>query len=91
MLHIVKSPCALEELNTVVDVSDDVLLIEGAVYAANPQHRDFAKVKGLNVSALINDLDARGIANRVSPSVAVLDYRGFVSLTVKHLSSLTWG
>ncbi|UUM30859.1 sulfurtransferase complex subunit TusB [Vibrio japonicus] len=90
MLHIVKSPQALLELGAVVDEHDDVLLIEDAVYVANPQHKDFLKVKGMRVSVLIADLEARGVINRTSPSVALVDYNGFVSLTAKHETSLTW-
>lgn len=90
MLHIVKSVSAIAELISAVTEQDEVILIENAVYAANPQHRDFQQIRPLNVYVLDNDLLARGLAERVSPSCLRVDYLGFVALTAKHGSSLTW-
>ncbi len=45
MLHIIKSVAALDDAMALYSEQDDVLLIEDAVYAANPQHKAFSKVK----------------------------------------------
>ena len=90
MLHIIKSVAALDDAMALYSQQDDALLIEEAVYAANPQHKAFSKVKGPSVFALQSDIEARGMGNRISPSVTVIDYAGFVELTVKQAKSLTW-
>ncbi|MGR5546868.1 sulfurtransferase complex subunit TusB [Vibrio sp. PNB22_2_2] len=90
MLHIIKSVAALDDVMALYSEQDDVLLIEDAVYAANPQHNAFSKVKGPSVFALQSDIDARGMANRISHSVRLISYEGFVELTVKQEKSLTW-
>ncbi|MGR5238819.1 sulfurtransferase complex subunit TusB [Vibrio alfacsensis] len=90
MLHIIKSVAALDDAMALYSEQDDVLLIEDAVYAANPQHQAFSKVKGPSVFALQGDIDARGMTNRISPSVSTIGYEGFVELTVKQDKSLTW-
>ncbi len=90
MLHIIKTVSALEEAAALCSEQDDMLLIEDAVYAANPQHQAFSQVKHSNVSVLESDIQARGMTNRISPSVAVVSYIGFVALTVKQAQSLTW-
>lgn len=90
MLHIVKTVQSLADVLLVVTDKDEVLLVEQAVYAANPHHQVYSSVKGLNVSVLDADADARGIANRISPSVARVSFEGFVELTANHLNSITW-
>ncbi|GAK18717.1 tRNA 5-methylaminomethyl-2-thiouridine synthase TusB [Vibrio sp. JCM 19053] len=39
---------------------------------------------------LESDAQARGIANRISPSLTIVNYSGFVELTAKQDKSLTW-
>ena len=90
MLHIVKTVQALEDVSRVATETDKVLLVEQAVYAANPQHVAFPRVKGLNTSVLEADIEARGIANRISPSIVRVDFEGFVELTVEQPNSVTW-
>lgn len=90
MLHIVKSVQALEDALRVLNEQDKLLLVEQAVYAANPQHQAFHRIKGLDASVLQADLNARGIANRVSPSLQQVDFEGFVELTVEQANSITW-
>ncbi|OOQ65415.1 sulfurtransferase complex subunit TusB [Vibrio parahaemolyticus] len=90
MLHIIKTVSALEDACALYSEQDAVLLIEDAVYAANPQHKAFSQIKHAAVFALKSDIQARGMANRIGPSVTVVDYVGFVELTAKHDKSLTW-
>lgn len=90
MLHIVKSVHALEEAIVLISATDKVLLVEQAVFVANPQHKAFAMVKGLNVAVLDADVVARGMDNRISHSVVRVDYEGYVELTVEQPKSMTW-
>lgn len=90
MLHIIKSVAALDDAMALYSEQDDVLLIEDAVYAANPQHKAFSKVKGPSMFALQSDIEARGMSNRINPSIEVIGYAGFVELTAKQAKSLTW-
>ena len=90
MLHIVKSITTLEEVRKVYADNDVLLLIQDAVYAVNPLHKTFPILKNLNTFVLQSDLEARGIFNRVSPSVNIVDYDGFVTLTAECSTSLTW-
>jgi tRNA 2-thiouridine synthesizing protein B len=90
MLHIIKTVSALEDAVVLYSEQDNILLIEDAVYAANPLHRAFRYIKNTSVFALESDIEARGITNRISPSVVVVSYSGFVELTVNQDKSLTW-
>lgn len=90
MLHIVKTIQAIEEVVKVYTQGDQLLLIEDAVYSANPQHKTYPLIQGLNIAVLKADVNARGIANRISPSVLLADYNGFVNLTVESTNSITW-
>lgn len=90
MLHIIKTVSALEDAVTLYAEQDDILLIEDAVYAANPQHQAFGHIKHTRAFALQSDIQARGMTNRISPSVKVVSHSGFVELTVKQDKSLTW-
>ncbi|MGX1926039.1 sulfurtransferase complex subunit TusB [Vibrio sp. NH-7] len=90
MLHIIKSVQALNDAVNACSKEDELLLIEDAVYAANPQHHAYPLLDGHCCSVLKPDLDARAMINRVSAQLEIVDYNGFVSMTVKHPQSLTW-
>ncbi len=90
MLHIVKTDQALTEACRVFSQQDEMVLIEQAVYAANPQHHAFPLLQGRKVAVLQSDTEARGIVNRISSNFAIIDYSGWVDLTAAHASSITW-
>lgn len=90
MLHIVKTVSALEDVVNVFREGDSLLLIEQAVYAANSQHKAYRQIKGLETFVLSADSMARGIENRITPNANLVDYDGFVELTIKHSNSITW-
>jgi tRNA 2-thiouridine synthesizing protein B len=90
MLHIVKNIQALEEVVSVFSDGDSLILIEQAVFAANPQHKAYRQIQGLDIAVLVSDAKARGIENRISSNIALIDYDGFVELTVTHTNSVTW-
>lgn len=90
MLHIVKTDQALTEACRVFAPQDEMVLIEQAVFAANPQHHAFSLLQGRKVAVLQSDAQARGIVNRISSNVAIIDYSGWVDLTATHANSITW-
>jgi tRNA 2-thiouridine synthesizing protein B len=97
MLHIVnKSPLEKPTLDTVLRLakSGTLLLIEDGVYAATRGNAGEAKVRQamgrLKVCALMPDLQARGVADRLIDGVSAVDYEGFVDLVVEHKNSQSW-
>lgn len=91
MLHIVKSQQAITEMLRTVAPDDSVLLIEDAVYLANPSHHLHflvANQKGLTV--LAPDVRARGLSELISHQIVQVEYTGFVELTERYQRSLTW-
>ncbi|MCP3867552.1 MAG: sulfurtransferase complex subunit TusB [Gammaproteobacteria bacterium] len=71
-----------------------VLLYEDGVYAAMQGTTAEAKVKsaqGVKIYVLGPDLKARGIdAARLIDGVDVVDYAGFVDLTIEHDKVVAW-
>ena len=98
MLHIVnKSPFQTSTLQSCLRMAQAghaLLLTEDAVYAATTGtelteqvHQACAKFK---VYALRPDLDARGLTAKLIDGVTLVDYGGFVDLTVEHTASHAW-
>lgn len=98
ILNIVnKSPSisqALEHCLSQLAEGDALLLIEDGVLAAldTPANRNWLNRRpdGLPVHALAEDLDARGLRDMLLPGVQVVDYAGFVNLTVQYPLSQSW-
>jgi tRNA 2-thiouridine synthesizing protein B len=97
MLHIVnKSPLEKNTLDTALGLarSGALLLIEDAVYAATRGNGAEAKLREamakLKVYALMPDLQARGMADRLIDGVSPVDYGGFVELVVEHPNCQSW-
>jgi tRNA 2-thiouridine synthesizing protein B len=97
MLHIVnKSPTDGNALDSALRLSADgaLLLIEDAVYAAtrgNPAETRIRDALGrLKVYVLAPDLEARGMADRLSEGVTAVDYGGFVDLVAEHPNCQSW-
>ena len=93
MLHIVnKSPHERASLSSALAHARPghaVLLIEDAVIAATTGS-PAAAPEGVALYALGPDLQARGLAARVAPGVAVVDYAGFVELVAAHPRVQSW-
>ena len=97
MLHILnKSPLEKSTLDTVLRLakSGALLLIEDAVYAATRGNAAEPKLREamgrMKVYALMPDLQARGVADRLIDGVAAVDYDGFVDLVVEHKNCQSW-
>lgn len=97
MLHIVnKSPLDRNSLDSVLTTAPGgaILLIEDGVYAATRGNAFEARLKGamgkFKVYALQADLEARGIADRVTEGVTMVDYGGFVDLVAEYKTTQSW-
>lgn len=97
MLHIInKSPLERSSLDTCLGVATggSILLIEDAVYAATRNHASAAKIAEaagrLKVYALLPDLEARGVRDRLIGAVETVDYGGFVDLVASHPNCQSW-
>jgi tRNA 2-thiouridine synthesizing protein B len=98
MLHIVnKSSFQTSTLDTCLRMAQPghaLLLIEDGVYAATAGSAAEAKVRTacttLKVYALQPDMDARGMTGKLIDGVTLVDYSGFVDLTVEHQTSNSW-
>ena len=99
MLHIVnKSPFERNTLNSCLSLCKDgasVLLIEDAVVAARSgssyQHKIQEAMKKHTIYALGPDLEARAVpTDKILEGIKVVDYTGFVNLTVEHENLQSW-
>ena len=97
MLHIVnKSPLTRNSLDSCLRIaqSGSLLLIEDGVYAATrgsaAEARLTAAMGRLKVYALLPDLEARAVADRVVDGVTTVDYGGFVDLVASHSNCQSW-
>ena len=98
MLHIVnKSPfqtSTIESCLRMAQPGSALLLIEDGVYAATAGSTAEANLRHacarLKVYALRPDLDARGMTGKLIDGVTLVDYDGFVDLTVEYKTSLSW-
>jgi tRNA 2-thiouridine synthesizing protein B len=97
MLHIVnKSPLERNSLDSVLRIaqSGSLLLIEDGVYAATRgsavEARVAAAAARLKIYALLPDLEARAVADRVIDGVTTVDYGGFVDLVASHPNCQSW-
>jgi tRNA 2-thiouridine synthesizing protein B len=99
VLHLVnRSPgtsLALAQCLHRAGPGDALLLLEGGVYAALQDHEFAARLRlamrHLAVYALSPDLEARGIAEgEVTEGISLVDYAGFVHLSLSHRPIMSW-
>lgn len=98
MLHIInKSPFQTSTLDSclaLAQAGSALLLIEDGIYAATSGTATEARMRQacntLKVFALQADMDARGVTTRLLDGVTLVDYAGFVDLTVEYSTSHSW-
>ena len=96
MLHIInKSPYDRPALDSALKTGEGaILLIEDGVYAAVKGGAEESKIKGamgkFKFYALTQDLEARGIADRVIDGLTAVDYAGFVDLVAEYKTNQSW-
>ena len=90
VLHLVNSTEGLGRCSDRLGPGDAVILLEAGVYGAMVAAD---KPEGVEVERFVlrEHLSQRGIAtNRVLPAFVVIDFEGFVGLTARHTTSVTW-
>lgn len=96
MLHIInKSPYDRPALDSALKTgSGAILFIEDGVYATARGGSTEAKIKAAQGAfkfyALAQDLEARGVADRLIDGVTAVDYSGFVDLVAEHKTNQSW-
>lgn len=95
MLHTLShSPwqCDIDGLLRMLAEGDELLLIQDGVLAAIEGSR-FVEILNnapITVSALKEDIAARGLVGQISAKIDVVSYNDFVNLTVKHTTQMSW-
>jgi len=96
ILHTVnKSPYSDQSLLSCLSLAsheDTVLLIEDGVYGAlrDGECADLVATANPRIVALAPDLEARGLLDKLLPSVVAVGYAGFVELTASHKKVVSW-
>jgi len=97
MLHIInKSPLERNALDACLRIAESgtILLIEDAVIAATRGTAAEARIREamarFRICALLPDLEARAVADRVIEGVTTVDYGGFVDLVAEHRNCQSW-
>ncbi|CDL83447.1 sulfurtransferase complex subunit TusB [Xenorhabdus szentirmaii] len=95
MLYTVSRSPYHDDFNAMLGLvsdADDVLLIQNGVLLGVNDNRYLNELirTGAKIYALQEDLNARGLGVRISNSIQVIDYKGFVGLTVKHQQNFAW-
>ena len=97
MLHIVnKSPLDRRSLDACLRIAapGTILLIEDGVYAATRgtavEARMQEAIRRHKVYALLPDLEARAVVDRVLEGVTTVDYGGFVDLVAENRNCQSW-
>ena len=96
MLHIfTHSPFqsrAFDEAATIISKNDSILLIQDAVIAATVENSPIFSFRdaGVKIYLLAEDLAARGLQEKLKMDVNVVDYKGFVGLTVECETQMKW-
>ena len=86
LLHTLNKPEALTPCLQLLSPGDQLVLIEAGIYTAVD---DLLKA-GVIVSALADDLKARGFAGRLAPEISVISQAEFVQLAVKADRICNW-
>ncbi|MGR9073266.1 MAG: sulfurtransferase complex subunit TusB [Gammaproteobacteria bacterium] len=95
MLHIISRPPLKAGILGRIDQGDAVILIEDAVTALLRLGEGAGSLQELSevcrICALEEDLGVRGIEmDEILSGIEILDYRGFVALTVEHPVIYSW-
>lgn len=98
-LHTInKSPFSHTTLASCLQVcgqQDGILLLEDGVFGAlnsSPCAEELSAViaTGVKIYALSDDVNARGLLEKLRSDVLMTDYNGFVQLSIKHNCVQSW-
>mgnify|MGYP006168780673 FL=1 len=96
ILHTVnKTGDCLSRCLSMASQDDAVLLIEDGIYGAIDnsvnQHTWKSLPSGMSCYALVEDLEVRGISDKMLPQISPADWALFVSLTAEYDKVISWG
>lgn len=98
-LHTVnKSPFSHTTLASCLQVcgkQDGILLLEDGVFGAltsAPCAEELSGLidSGIKIYALADDVNARGLHEKIRKDILIMDYNGFVQLSIKHNCVQSW-
>jgi tRNA 2-thiouridine synthesizing protein B len=98
-LHTInKSPYVYNTLTSCIKICaecDGILLLEDGVFGATPSAPEADELqiliqRGIKVFALINDVKARGLEEKLAQNIKLIDYNTFVQLTLDHRCVQSW-
>ena len=98
-LHTInKSPFSHATLASCLQVcgkQDGILLLEDGVFGgliSAPCAEELSTLinSGMKVYALINDVNARGLQEKIRSDIYLTDYNGFVRLSIEHNCVQSW-
>ena len=98
MLHIIRTASdhpSLQNCLALAQPGDTILLIEEASYHSlpdTPLHTQLAQAhhQGILIYALQDEIIARGLTGKIVQHVQLIDYEGFVDLTITQPCSQSW-
>jgi len=75
--------------------ADGILLLEDGVFCAisgAPGAEELQSLikRGVKVFALNGDIKARGLSEKIQPNIQLIDYDGFVKLSIEHRCVQSW-
>lgn len=93
-LHIINKPASNTELYqdclASCSSTDALVLIEAAVYSACSNQSVLLSRFPIPIYALAIDAQARGIQDKISDQVTLIDDATFVDLCCQHQKSISW-
>lgn len=98
-LHTInKSPYAHNTFLSCLKVCaerDGILLLEDGVFGTIPSSPGADELqqliqRGVRVFALIDDIRARGLEEKIAANITLIDYNAFVQLTLDHRCVQSW-
>lgn len=87
-LYQIDTDALLRSINN----SDCILLLQDSVASviSGNKHLELLLDSGAPVYALSEDVVARGLNSLVDARIHLVNYKGFVKLTVQHLQQMSW-
>lgn len=84
--------CDIDSLLLLLQTGDDLLLLQDGTIAAIEGSQMLTRLAASPATlwVLEEDVAARGLTAQISAKVQLLDYNGFVAMTVKHQQQIAW-
>ncbi|UDG81578.1 Protein TusB [Candidatus Profftia lariciata] len=95
MLHTITKSPAIADLKTfyiMVKKNDAIVLLQDGVLYGLKNTYALQKLMSISIFlyALKVDVLARGLSNKFSVNIVLIEYKHFVNLSVKHQQQLSW-